>query len=200
MGINTNDPSAGLHVCWAGNSPQLHITQDVANNYSRLRMNVVGSPFWEMDVSSGATPSLSFWNSTQRMAVDYNGNVTALSFTPTSDRNAKENFGPVDSRAILNKVAALPISRWNFKEDKATEHLGPMAQDFYAAFSVGPDDKHIATIDADGVALAAIQGLNQKLTEELKRRDAENTELKRELGDLKQLVNSINHKLNGGDH
>ena len=36
-----------------------------------------------------------------------------------------------------------------------------MAQSFYAAFAVGEDDRHIATIDADGVALAAIQGLNQ---------------------------------------
>jgi hypothetical protein len=34
-----------------------------------------------------------------------------------------------------------------------------MAQDFHAAFQVGDDDKHIATVDADGVALAAIQGL-----------------------------------------
>jgi uncharacterized protein (DUF3084 family) len=36
-----------------------------------------------------------------------------------------------------------------------------MAQDFYAAFQVGPDDKHITTVDADGVAFAAIQGLNE---------------------------------------
>jgi trimeric autotransporter adhesin len=33
-----------------------------------------------------------------------------------------------------------------------------MAQDFHAAFQVGDDDKHITTVDADGVALAAIQG------------------------------------------
>jgi len=44
-------------------------------------------------------------------------------------------------------------------------HIGPMAQDFQAAFGVGADDKHIATVDADGVALAAIQGLNEILKE-----------------------------------
>lgn len=38
-------------------------------------------------------------------------------------------------------------------------HLGPMAQDFYTAFHLGPDDKHITTVDADRVALAAIQAL-----------------------------------------
>ena len=73
-----------------------------------------------------------------------------------------------------------------------------MAQDFYAAFAVGPDDKHIATVDADGVALAAIQGLNQKLTEKLNRRDAENAVLKQELGEWKKLVGSLADKLNGG--
>jgi len=40
-----------------------------------------------------------------------------------------------------------------------------MAQDFAAAFNVGEDDKHISTIDADGVALAAIQGLYQMMAE-----------------------------------
>jgi len=66
-----------------------------------------------------------------------------------------------------------------------------MAQDFYAAFAVGPDDKHIATVDADGVALAAIQGLNQKLDETRE----ENAELKQRLEKLEQLMNWQN----GGD-
>jgi hypothetical protein len=45
-----------------------------------------------------------------------------------------------------------------------------MAQDFYAAFKVGEDDKHITSIDEDGVALAAIKALH-----------AENARLRREL-------------------
>lgn len=109
------------------------------------------------------------------------GTVTATAFNPPSDRNLKENFKLVDAREVLEKVVALPISRWNFKEDSATPHVGPMAQDFHAAFGLGTDERHIATVDADGVALAAIQGLNRKLTEELQRRDAENAELKRRL-------------------
>jgi hypothetical protein len=41
-----------------------------------------------------------------------------------------------------------------------------MAQDFHAAFGLnGADDKHISVVDEGGVALAAIQGLNQKLDE-----------------------------------
>ena len=70
----------------------------------------------------------------------------------------------------------------------------PMAQDFHAAFDTGTDDKHIATVDADGVALAAIQELNQKLTDELKRRDAENTELKLRFEALERII--LNQKSN----
>ncbi len=77
-----------------------------------------------------------------------------------SDRDAKANITAVDSVAILDKVASLPLSLWNYKtQDASIRHVGPMAQDFAAAFGVGEDDRHISTVDADGVALAAIQGL-----------------------------------------
>jgi len=72
------------------------------------------------------------------------------------------HFSDVRSREVLDKVAALTITRWNFKDDAGTPHIGPMAQDFYAAFGVGTDDKHIATVDTDGVAPAAIQGVESK--------------------------------------
>ena len=112
------------------------------------------------------------------------GTVTATAFNPPSDRNLKENFAAVNPRQMLDKVAALPISRWNFIGDSATPHVGPMAQDFHAAFGLGTDERHIATVDADGVALAAIQGLNQKFEEQR----AENAELKQQVAELKQLV------------
>ena len=42
--------------------------------------------------------------------------------------------------------------------------MGPMAQDLYAAFGLGDDDRHVTSIDEAGVAFAAIQGLyNQVL-------------------------------------
>ena len=121
-------------------------------------------------------------------ALDVNGTVTATAFNPPSDRNLKEKFAPVNPVEVIDKVAALPICRWNFKGDTATPHVGLMAQDFHAAFGLGTDDKHIATVDADGVALAAIQGLNLKLSEELKRRNTENAELKARLDKLEQLL------------
>ena len=107
----------------------------------------------------------------------------------------KEHFDTVNSRGVLDQVAGLTIWRWNFKADAGTPHIGPTAQDFYAAFSVGSDDRHIATVDADGVALAAIQGLNQKLEET--RADnaalrADNADLRARLEKLERLLQPSN--------
>jgi hypothetical protein len=77
-----------------------------------------------------------------------------------SDRNAKTAIVPVDGEAVLAKVDALPITRWSYKTERGVRHVGPMAQDFYAAFGVGEDDRHITSIDEDGVTLAAIKALH----------------------------------------
>jgi len=99
-----------------------------------------------------------------------------------SDRGTKENVEPVDARAVLDKVAELPVATWNYEtQDDFVRHMGPMAQDFRAAFGLGVSDKLIDTIDADGVALAAIQGLKAELEERLAEKDAEIEELRRRL-------------------
>ena len=117
-----------------------------------------------------------------------------------SDRNSKEDFSGIDPLDVLQKVTALPITGWRYKvEPDGTRHLGPVAQDFHAAFGLnGPDDKHIATVDEEGVALAAIQGLNEKVegrSQEAERQiaelKAENAELKQQLAELKALVNKL---------
>jgi hypothetical protein len=99
----------------------------------------------------------------------------------------------VDSQAVLAKVASLPVTEWNYKTDsKGVQHIGPMAQDFQAAFGLdGTDDKHISVVDEGGVALAAIQGLNQKLQEELNRQDAKNAKLKQQNDSLAQRLNEL---------
>ena len=119
------------------------------------------------------------------------GPVTAMAFNTLSDRNLKEHLGAVNPREVLDQVASLPIWRWNFKADAGTPHIGPTAQDFYAAFSVGSDDRHIATVDADGVALAAIQGLNQKLDETR----ADNAALRADNADLRARLEKLERLL-----
>ncbi len=124
---------------------------------------------------------------------DFNGDVSARSFYATggfyvqSDRAAKENFIPVNNLAILEKVVGLPISHWNYKQDTTTPHIGPMAQDFYEAFGTGTDERHIATVDADGVALAAIQGLNAVVAA----KDARIQDLERRVTEMEAKLNRL---------
>ena len=87
-------------------------------------------------------------------------------WTNGSDRNSKTAFRPVNKTEVLESVLKLPVTRWRYKsESDTTHHIGPTAQDFHAAFHLGDSDKHISTIDADGVALAAIQGLYEIVKE-----------------------------------
>lgn len=139
-----------------------------ANNQINMRGSGGIRLFTSMNMSSGVTLSAggSAWN-------------------VVSDRNAKENIIPVNTRDILRGVLKLPISTWNYKtQDSSIRHIGAMAQDFKAAFEVGESDKTISTIDPDGVALAAIQGLN----EELKDRDKKLELQGRQLNGLQEQV------------
>ena len=91
-------------------------------------------------------------------------------WTNNSDQDSKENFQEIDEHDVLSRVATLPITRWNYKaEGCEVEHIGPMAQDFAAAFGVGSDDRSIGTLDSSGVALAAIQALYAEVQELRKR-------------------------------
>ena len=105
-----------------------------------------------------------------------------------SDRNSKENLVSADPQEILAKVAALPVATWNYKSQAASiRHIGPMAQDFHAAFGVGEDERHITTVDEEGVALAAIKGLNQKLDE----KNAQIQQLQETVAQLKEMVDKL---------
>lgn len=109
-------------------------------------------------------------------------------WTQLSDRNAKKNFSDVRPREVLEKVARLPVQEWQYKsETGSVRHIGPMAQDFWEAFHVGQGETTIDAVDPDGVALAAIQGLNQKVEEQA----AEIRELKALVGRLARQVDSM---------
>lgn len=93
--------------------------------------------------------------------------TTGGAWTNASDAARKENFAPVDGREVLGQLVNVPVGTWNYRaEDADIRHLGPTAQDFYAAFGLGNSDKAISTVDADGVALAAIQGMYQVVQEQ----------------------------------
>lgn len=116
------------------------------------------------------------------------------SWASISDRNVKRNIEPIDPHVILSQLTQLPLATWNYEsQDESIRHIGPMAQDFHAAFAVGEDERYITGIDADGVALAAIQGLHQIVQE----KDCEIEELKARLTRLEAMLNA-SHSLEKG--
>jgi hypothetical protein len=108
-----------------------------------------------------------------------------------SDRNLKTDVARLDDAAVLDKVASLPISRWSYKSERGVRHVGPMAQDFYAAFGVGEDEKHITSIDEDGVALAAIKALHARV----RSLDVENAQLRARLASVTSSQTSMQSAL-----
>jgi hypothetical protein len=105
-----------------------------------------------------------------------------------SDRASKENIAEVDGREILARLVAMPVASWNYRsQDPSVRHIGPIAQDFKAAFDVGEDEKHISTIDQSGVALAAIQGLNAVVKEKEERIQS----LESDMRELREQMNRL---------
>ena len=111
------------------------------------------------------------------------------SWSVISDRNAKKNIQALNYEMILDKLSQVPVEQWNYKaeKDSDTPNFGPMAQDFKHAFYPGRDDKSISTLEFDGVEMAAIQGLNQKLQQ----KDAEIQQLQQSVAKLQQLVSQL---------
>jgi hypothetical protein len=129
-------------------------------------------------------------------AVDGSGNPTAglglaaggSTWGAPSARRLKENLAPVNVREVLDKVAAMPIETWNYKtQDESFRHIGPMAEDFRAAFDVGDFKDRISSIDADGVAFAAIQGLYEVVQE----KDARIEALQKKLETLEARLDTL---------
>jgi hypothetical protein len=114
----------------------------------------------------------------------------ATAWSVLSDRNVKKDIQPLDCQQVLDKLGQVRLFEWRYlwQEASTPPNLGPMAQDFKAAFYPGSDDKTISTIEFDGVALAAIQGLNQKLEQQLAAREKEIANLKARLEKLERLI------------
>ncbi len=110
----------------------------------------------------------------------------AGSWSTTSDKNKKEHFKSIDGEMILGKLAALPITSWNYKtQSPSIRHIGPMAQDLFAAFNFGESDTTITTSDIDGINMIALQALANR-TKELKLKADEVNQLEKQVAELKE--------------
>jgi len=116
---------------------------------------------------------------------------TGGTWTNTSDVNRKHGFKSVDGENILARIDSMNVTTWSYNtEADSIRHMGPTAQDFRKAFGLGDTEKAIATVDADGVSLAAIKALIRRTNELRGENDALRallTDLGRRLSELEQI-------------
>ncbi len=191
-------PGSGGSMTFATPNAETGLTMGIVNradirfNDSTLKLIAMAGRLprgADQGIAVATSGNVGIGTDTPATKLDVLGSIRATgTINSGSDVNAKADFSPIDTAAILERVINLPIQHWRFKtESPEVTHVGPMAQDFRAAFGLGDVSTAIATVDADGVALAAIQGLSRIVRE----RDAEIDELKRSVAELNARVNAL---------
>jgi trimeric autotransporter adhesin len=152
-GTGTNLGHAGTFA-WA-DSQQVDL---VSTDSNQFLVRAAGG-VWLGTTSSVSIPSGRFINTSTGAYLSSGG-----TWTNASSRHLKTGFQPVDPASVLERLLRLPLFDWRYADSPDEgRHLGPVAEDFHALFGLGNSPEAISTVDADGVALAAIQGLNAKL-------------------------------------
>ena len=170
--VSTNNENGS---CIIGDSSTSTVTNSSAANQMMMRFNGGYKLYSNSALTSG---------------VYMNSGVNGWS--NISDRNRKHNFSPVDGEELLRKIRTIPITEWSYKgTDPSIRYIGPMAQDFYAAFHLGGTDSlGINSISIDGVNMAAIQAL-EKRTAELQKATAKIAELEKQTSELQEARKKI---------
>jgi hypothetical protein len=202
VGVGTASPSTKLHVAGsgAGSTDVKLLVEDTSGTslqreMAELRNNGgVSAVFEDSSVAQrwviGTNGANFIWNEQVNggveMTLSNTGNLTITGVYSPSDVNLKKDIVPV-GHEVLAKLAAVPVSTWKFKSGDNFLHMGPMAQDFAAAFGLGIDDKHVSPNDMAGVSMAAVRALNEVVQE----KDKEIAELKSRLDALEKMVQSL---------
>ncbi len=191
VGIGTASPAYDLDVANTGQNTTIvakrtdGATAGISANASTVQFGSLSNNPVEMVVNDSVV-----------MTMTNEGNMTLQgALSEYSDVNAKENFAPVDGYAVLERLSNIPVMTWNYiRDDAETPHMGPMAQDFYTAFGLGADDRHIAALDVNGVSLAAIQTLGKVTSDQkaqIEQLSAENSALKEQVDDLETRLSKL---------
>jgi hypothetical protein len=125
------------------------------------------------------------------------------SWSMLSDKTKKENFESADGVWVLNKINNLSIRKWEYKAQKGKiKHIGPTAQDFYAAFCLGESNCLISTVDMNGITLLGIKSLEKQTGDYLERlkslsiSNVEAARLKSDFNELDSRLKNIETLLN----
>lgn len=177
VGVGTNTPAATLDV-QSDTGPQVRVLDPRATAADRVMFNLNGTAgtgkvrffmssadgSWTFDNNGNEFTINKVGNAGNELLVTGAGNMTLKgTLTEGSSRSVKDEIVPVKPHTVLAKVKQLPIAEWSYESTPSKRHIGPMAEDFYATFGLGPDNKHIAPKDLAGVALAAIQALSKEV-------------------------------------
>ena len=188
VGIGTNDPGSQLRVVAAAGRQAIRAECTTRNAIFAFAAG--GDPTLAVEQDGSGDLIFGAVRNGVPFRVLNNGDVQVRGVTLNCDQNVKANFSDVDRGDIIERLAAIPIRAWNYKMDPAgVRHIGPTSQDFHAAFELnGDDETNIASVDAQGIALAAIQGLNEKL-------NAENAQLRTNLANLERRLAALESNL-----
>ena len=175
-------------------NPHLNITEDETVGYARLQMqNTSDTTHWTIAAGGPSNDRFNVWSSRRGanvMSLRATGDPLVMAngakltaggvWTDVSSARAKTRFQPVDELEVLEKVSRLPVQKWSYKVAPDVEHMGPTAEDFHDLFGLGADDAHLASLDSNGVALAAIRGLYRVV----KKQEAEIAALRKRVDEL----------------
>ncbi len=211
LGFRNNSPVLDLHMTTT-DTPAIRFEQTNAGGFtaqtwdiganeanwfvrdvtggSRLPLRVrPGAPTSSIDVAASGKVGIGTDSPQEKLDVD--GNVLVHgTISQLSSRTAKENFRALDGKLVLAKLDALPITTWNYKgAGEADRHLGPVAEDFHAAFGLGSSDHFVAPTDVAGVALASVKALQEEVQERDRRIEA----LEARLAELEKLIRHGQH-------
>lgn len=183
IGIGTSAPGTSLEI--EGANPEITLDDTSAgageayfqlnNNQATIEGNS-GTDIIGYDVRGPET-----------LYIDFDGRATFFNDVQlNSSRATKTAIEDIDGGDVLARLVGLPISRWSYKtQGDDVRHLGPMAEDFHAAFGLGDTASAISIVDVAGVALAAARELAvrvERLENENRRLDAELSSVRGSLG------------------
>jgi hypothetical protein len=199
IGNGTSIPVVDLHVK-SGNTPTLRLEQDGSSGFTPQTWDVAGNEanFFVRDVTNGSTLVLRIRPGAPTSAIDIaaGGDVGIGTSAPAarlhvnggaiiegdvalgSSRSFKHEIEHLDSGSVLDAIRNLHVYTWKYKSDaERVAHVGPMAEDIHDVFGIGRDRKHLSPADTAGLAIAAIQGVDGRLDQELDELRTTNAEL-----------------------
>lgn len=187
VGVGIATPSAPLHIFRDDSTQEFMLLQSnqVGTTQDRAMMQLTNSggirfqfdntdlnTAWRFQAAAGNNDNFEITKVGSggiELQLDASGNLNiAGTLTEMSDVNAKQDITELQGELVLAKLEQLPVAEWRYKSDLSARHIGPMAQDFHAAFGLGSDDTHISPRDMAGVNMAAIKALKTE-NEALKR-------------------------------